>query len=159
MLMPAGEPATLRSRRRHFLSVNAKQLARPALQAGPSRCKSGRGYQYWLKPVVHVAQLDSERHRAKVEAAGATPAVDTSLPLSLSRHRRGFINRLVAVRKDPVRIRLVTPISMGRKLQVILRTKGRPLAMRERPDESPGRVRIPLGRSRPAAPLAHRYIL
>gem|GEM_PF-5298619 len=28
--------------------------------------------------VVHVAQLDSERHRAKVEVAGASPAVDTN---------------------------------------------------------------------------------
>jgi len=47
----------------------------------------------------------------------------------------------------PVRIRLVTPILMGRKLQVILHAKGRSLAMRERPDASLGRVRIPLWRS------------
>ena len=73
--MQAGEPATLcsRSLRRQFMSVNAKQIARPALQAGPSRCESGHGYHF-----VHVAQLDLERHRAKVEAAGATPAVDTN---------------------------------------------------------------------------------
>jgi len=49
----------------------------------------------------------------------------------------------------PVRIRLVTPISMGRKLQVILHAKGRSLAMRERPDASLGRVQIPLWRSPP----------
>jgi len=30
-------------------SVNAKQLARPALQAEPSRCESGRGCQIALK--------------------------------------------------------------------------------------------------------------
>ena len=54
-------------------SVNAKLLAQPVLQAGPSRCESGHGCQF-----VRVAQLDSERHRAKVEAAGATPAVDTT---------------------------------------------------------------------------------
>ena len=47
----------------------------------------------------------------------------------------------------PVRIRLVTPISMGRQLQVILHATGRPLAMRERPGEGPGRVRIPHWRS------------
>lgn len=49
----------------------------------------------------------------------------------------------------PVRIRLVTPISMGRQLQVILHAKGRSLAMRGRPDESPGRVRVPQRRSPP----------
>jgi len=49
----------------------------------------------------------------------------------------------------PVRIRLVTPISMGRQLQVILHAKGRSLAMRERPDKSPGRVRVPQRRSPP----------
>jgi hypothetical protein len=47
----------------------------------------------------------------------------------------------------PVQIRLVTPISMGRQLQVILHATGRPLAMRERSGEGPGRVRIPQWRS------------
>ena len=96
--MQAGEPATLcsHSLRRLFSSVNAKQLARPALQAGPSRCESGHGYHF-----VHVAQLDLERHRAKVEAAGATPAVDTSLPLCLSSHRSGFVNRYSSVQVRP----------------------------------------------------------
>jgi hypothetical protein len=53
------------------MSVNAKQLAQPALQADPNRCKSDHGCQF-----VRVAQLDSERYRAKVEVAGAIPAVD-----------------------------------------------------------------------------------
>ena len=52
-------------------------------------------------PVVHVAQLDLERHRAKVEAAGATPAVDTNLPLCLSSHRSGFVNRYSSVQVRP----------------------------------------------------------
>ena len=52
-------------------------------------------------PVVHVAQLDLERHRAKVEAAGATPAVDTKLPLCLSSHRSGFVNRYSSVQVRP----------------------------------------------------------
>ena len=55
-------------------SVNAKLLAQPVLQAGPSRCESGHGCQF-----VRVAQIDLERHRAKVEAAGATPAADAIL--------------------------------------------------------------------------------
>ena len=68
-------------------SVNAKQLAHPALQADVSRCESGHGCHF-----VRVAQLDLERHRAKVEVAGATPAVDTILPLCLSSHRTSFVN-------------------------------------------------------------------
>src|SRR6266581_6547882 len=82
-----------------------------------------------------------ERHRAKVEVAGAIPAVDATLPLCLSSHRTSFVNSYSSVRVRPeapfygdhdvtaasrpvkafvpVRIRLVTPISMGRSLQVI----------------------------------------
>jgi hypothetical protein len=30
--------------------------------------------------IVHVAQIDRERHRAKVEVAGAIPAVDAICP-------------------------------------------------------------------------------
>ena len=77
-------------------SVNAKQLAQPALQAGPSRCESGHGCQF-----VRVAQIDSERHRAKVEAAGETPAVDAILPLCLGSYRSGFGNRYSSVRIRP----------------------------------------------------------
>lgn len=58
--------------------------------------------------VVRVAQLDSERHRAKVEAAGATPAVDTILPLCLNSYRSGFVNRY-----SSVRIRPGAPLSSG----------------------------------------------
>ena len=76
--------------------MNAKQLKHPALQAGPSRCESGHGYQF-----VHVAQLDLERHRAKVEVAGAIPAVDAILPLCLSSYRSGFVNRYSSVRVRP----------------------------------------------------------
>ena len=58
----------------HATSVNAKQIERPALQAGPSRCESGHGRQ------CPRSSVRSERHRAKVEAAGATPAVDAICP-------------------------------------------------------------------------------
>lgn len=56
-------------------SVNAKQLKRLALRADPSRCKSDHGYHF-----VRVAQIDSEHHSAKVEVAGAIPAVDAICP-------------------------------------------------------------------------------
>src|SRR5437588_9710170 len=82
------------------------------------------------------SSVRSERHRAKVEVAGASPAVDAILPLCLSSHRTSFVNSYSSVRVRPeapiygdhdvtaasrpvkafvpVRIRLVTPISMGR---------------------------------------------
>src|SRR6185369_894577 len=81
--------------------------------------------------IVRVAQVRLERHRAKVAVAGATPAVDTILPLCLSSHRTSFVNSYSSVRVRPeapfhgdhdvtaasrpvkafvpVRIRLVTP--------------------------------------------------
>ena len=87
------------------LSVNAKQLERPALQAGPSRCESDHGHFKCIvkseecrtnprdavgpsSGILHFAffimHLDgprssdrSERRSAKAEAAGAIPAVDT----------------------------------------------------------------------------------
>ena len=73
-LTPASEQATLCSypRRHHFSSVNAKQLARPALQAGPSRCESGHGCHF-----VRVAQLDQSatvrRWRPQVQLLPWTP--------------------------------------------------------------------------------------
>src|SRR5215510_1400907 len=88
------------------------------------------------------SSVRSERHRAKVEVAGAIPAVDATLPLCLRSHRTSFVNLYSSVRVRPeapfygdhdvtaasrpvkafvpVRIRLVTPISMGRRLLVIL---------------------------------------
>ena len=108
-----------------FLSVNAKQLAQPAFQVGPSRCKSDHGCQ------CPRSSVRLERHRAKVEVAGASPAVDAILPLCLSSHRTSFVNSYSSVRVRPeapiygdhdvtgasrpvkafvpVRIRLVTP--------------------------------------------------
>src|SRR3954463_15601188 len=47
------------------------------------------------------SSVRSERHRAKVEVAGATPAVDTNLPLCLSSHRTSFINLYSSVRVGP----------------------------------------------------------
>ena len=38
------------------------------------------------------SSVRSERHRAKVEVAGAIPAVDAILPLCLSSHRTSFVN-------------------------------------------------------------------
>ncbi len=40
-----------------FGSVNAKQLERPALQAGPSRCESDHGYQGSAELRVQSAEL------------------------------------------------------------------------------------------------------
>ena len=57
--------------------------------------------------VVHVAQLDLERHHAKVESAGAIPAVDANLPLCLSSHRSGFVNRYSSVQVRPEAILMV----------------------------------------------------
>src|SRR5712691_147661 len=88
----------------------------------------------WLNASCPRSSVRSERHRAKVEAAGATPAVDAILPLCLSSYRTSFVNSYSSVRVRPeapfhgdhdvtaalrpvkafvpVRIRLVTPISM-----------------------------------------------
>ena len=79
------------------------------------------------------SSVRSERHRAKVEVAGAIPAVDAILPLCLSSYRASFVNSYSSVQVRPgapfhgdhdvtaasrpvtafvpVRIRLVTPIS------------------------------------------------
>jgi hypothetical protein len=82
------------------------------------------------------SSVRSERHRAKVEVAGAIPAADAILPLCLSSDRASFVNSYSSVQVRPgapfngdhnvtaasrpvkafvpVRIRLVTPISTGR---------------------------------------------
>ena len=89
-------------------------------------------------PFCPRSSVRSERHRAKVEVASATPAVDTTfiMPLCLRSDRTSFVNLYSSVRVRPeapfygdhdvtaasrpvkafvpVRIRLVTPISMGR---------------------------------------------
>ena len=91
----------------------------------------------WLNASCPRSSVRPERHRAKVEAAGATPAVDANLPLCLQQ-QQGEFRKLVFVGAEsdqglqfngdhdvtaasrpvkafvPVRIRLVTPISMGR---------------------------------------------
>ena len=77
------------------LSVNAKQLAQSALQAEPSRCESGHGYQ------CPRSSVRLERHPAKVEVAGATPAVDAILPLCLSSYRASFVNTYSSVQVRP----------------------------------------------------------
>ena len=130
-----------------FLSVNAKQLAQPAFQVGPllfAKRSSLVGHltrRAWEAKSVQVrsripfcprSSVRSERHRAKVEVAGASPAVDAILPLCLSSYRASFVNSNSSVRVRPeapfhgdhdvtaasrpvtafvpVRIRLVTPI-------------------------------------------------
>ena len=160
-------PCRFQPSRLRFSSVNAKQLAQPGFQPDPSRCESGHGCH-----LVRVAQKESERHRAKVEVAGATPAADASFPLCLSSLRESFVcsyssarvrpgaadfcilhsafcisrngdHDVIAASRPvkafvPVRIRLVTPISMGRSSQVIANTPmGWLLTVREPPDESP----------------------
>src|SRR5437773_7292269 len=89
-------------------------------------------------PFCPRSSVRLERHRAKVEAAGAIPAVDAILPLCLSSHRTSFVNLYSSVRVRPeapvygdhdvtaasrpvkafvpVRIRLVTPSFDGPKL-------------------------------------------
>ena len=64
-------------------SVNAKQLERPALQAGPSRCESDHGCHDSHRenklhaPVVRVAQIDKiaalRRRRSQVQFLPWTP--------------------------------------------------------------------------------------
>ena len=78
-------------------------------------------------PFCPRSSVRLERHRAKVEVAGAIPAVDAILPLCLSSYRTSFVNSYggrVHTLGDhdvtgasrpvkafvPVRIRLVTPI-------------------------------------------------
>ena len=55
----------------------------------------------WPNASCPRSSVRSERHRAKVEAAGATPAVDAISPLCLSSHRSGFVNRHTSVRVRP----------------------------------------------------------
>jgi hypothetical protein len=76
--------------------------------------------------IVHLgsprSSVRSERHRAKVEVAGAIPAVDAIFSALRTRHsavKNGDHDVIAASRPVkafvPVRIRLVTPISMGRR--------------------------------------------
>ena len=97
------------------LSVNAKQLEQPALQADPSRCESGHGCHS-----VRVAQLESERHRAKVEDAGAIPAADASLPLCLSSHRASFVNSYSSVRVRPEAPASACRLRLGRPFRIVV---------------------------------------
>jgi hypothetical protein len=80
-----------------FQSVNAKQLAQPDFQSGPNRCKSDHGCNF-----VRVAQLDSERHHAKVEVAGAIPAVDANFA-PVPQQLQGEFRKLVFVGASPTR--------------------------------------------------------
>src|SRR5437773_12074922 len=90
-------------------------------------------------PFCPRSSVRSERHRAKVEVAGASPAVDAILPLCLSSHRTSFVNLYSSVRVRPeapfygdhdvtaasrpvkafvpVRIRLVTPVGRVQTLR------------------------------------------
>ena len=90
-------------------------------------------------PFCPCSSVRSERNRAKVEVAGAIPAVDAILPLCLSSHRTSFVNSYSSVRVRPeapifgdhdvtaasrpvkafvpVRIRLVTPIGRVQTLR------------------------------------------
>ena len=97
-----------------FLSVNAKQLARSALQADPSRCESGHGCQSCFNASCPRSSVRSERHRAKVEVAGAIPAVDAILPLCLSSHRTSFVNSYSSVRVRPEAPAFACPLRLGR---------------------------------------------
>src|SRR5207249_2183785 len=89
-------------------------------------------------PFCPRSSVRLERHPAKVEVAGATPAVDAILPLCLRSYRASFVNSYssVQVRPEapfhgdhdvtaasrpvtafvPVRIRLVTPNFDGPKM-------------------------------------------
>src|SRR5207248_9146383 len=87
-----------------FLSVNAKQLAQPAFQVGPNRCKSDHGYFQWgvqiaecrmetqavSSPsirhfaflILHLKRsqgvISSARRSAKAEVRGANPRESAS---------------------------------------------------------------------------------
>ena len=118
---------------RQLLSVNAKQLKQPALQAGPSRCESGHGCHFALNGVI-----SSARRSAKAEVRGANPRESANFKAPVPQQLQGEFRKLVFVGASPtrgssfngdhdvtaasrpvkafvpVRIRLVTPISMGR---------------------------------------------
>ena len=106
-----------------------------------SRSRSFKSGLIGARPITDAifcprSSVRSERHRARVEVAGAIPAVDAILPLCLSSYRASFVNSYSSVQVRPeapfygdhdvtaasrpvtafvlVRIRLVTPISMGR---------------------------------------------
>ena len=52
-------------------------------------------------PFCPRSSVRSERHRAKVEVAGAIPAVDAILPLCLSSYRASFVNSYSSVQVRP----------------------------------------------------------
>ena len=52
-------------------------------------------------PFCPRSSVRSERHRAKVEVAGAIPAVDAILPLYLSSYKSSFVNSYSSVQVRP----------------------------------------------------------
>ena len=79
-------------------------------------------------PFCPRSSVRSERHRAKVEVAGAIPAVDAILPLCLRSHRASFVNSYTSVRVRPE-----APFHVGHDVTVA-----------SRPVTAPVRVQIPL---------------
>ena len=97
--------------------MNAKQLAQPAFQVGPLlfakrtslvghlTCRAWEAKSVQVRsrmPFCPRSSVRSERHRAKVEVAGAIPAVDAILPLCLSKPQDEFC-KLVIVGASPTR--------------------------------------------------------
>jgi hypothetical protein len=63
--------------------------------------KSPAGASPITDAICPRSSVRSERHRAKVEAAGAIPALDAILPLCLSSNRASFVNSYSSVRVRP----------------------------------------------------------
>ena len=115
-------------------SSSSNRPFKPGL-AGASPATDAR----WLNASCPRSSVRSERHRAKVEVAGAIPAVDAILPLCLSSNRASFVNSYSSVQFRPgapfygdhdvtaasrpvkafvpVRVRLVTPFGRAQALQ------------------------------------------
>src|SRR5678816_1124673 len=70
-------------------------------EGGPVTCRRLCSELRLDTPFCPRSSVRSERHRAKVEGAGATPAVDAILPLCLSSHRTSFVNSYSSVRVRP----------------------------------------------------------
>ena len=71
-------------------SVNAKQLEQPVFQAGPNRCESDHGCQWWLNASCPRSSDRLERRSAKAEVTGAIPVVDTISALVPQQPQGGF---------------------------------------------------------------------
>ena len=84
-----------------FSSVNAKVLAHGHKSSRWPFKPGVVGASPTTDAICPRSSVRPERHRAKVEVAGAIPAVDANLPLCLSSRRASFVNSYSSVRVRP----------------------------------------------------------